>query len=143
MLKVSVTKAKSVKCLIIELLKVIAVPMAAVITEDAGVLVSKLLVKVDCVLNTRSFQTLSKTNTQDLINSLHLRTYFWIFEYWYKLRHDGPSLHRAPIQVAEVFMSAYFMCPQCDIKLCHLCLPLDVLFRGCTQSSSRSPIQKG
>ena len=53
MLKVSVTKAKSVECLIIELLKVIAVPMAAVITEDAGVLVCELLVKVDCVLNTR------------------------------------------------------------------------------------------
>ena len=66
MFKVSVTKAKSVKCLIIELLKVIAVPMAAVITEDAGVLVSKLLVKVDCVLNTRSFQTLSKTTVGNL-----------------------------------------------------------------------------
>ena len=62
MLKVSVTKAKSVKCLIIELLKVIAVPMAAVITEDAGVLVSKLLVKVDCVLNTRLFQIHSELN---------------------------------------------------------------------------------
>ena len=40
MLKVSVTIAKSFKCLIIELLKVIvAVTMAAVITEDAGLLV--------------------------------------------------------------------------------------------------------
>ena len=62
MLKVSVTKAKSVKCLIIELLKVITVPMAAVITEDAGVLVSKLLVKVDCVLNTRIFHIHSELN---------------------------------------------------------------------------------
>ena len=50
MLKVSVTKAKSVECLIIELLKVIAVPMAAVITEDAWVLVCELFVKVGCVL---------------------------------------------------------------------------------------------
>ena len=60
MLKVSVTIAKSFKCLIIELLKVIvAVTMAAVITEDAGLLVGELLVKVDCVLNTRLFQILS------------------------------------------------------------------------------------
>ena len=63
MLKVSVTIAKSVKCLIIELLKVIVtVPMAAVSTEDAWLLVCELLVKVDCVLNTRLVQSLSKTN---------------------------------------------------------------------------------
>lgn len=51
MLKVGVTKTKSLKGLIIKLLKVIAVPIAAVITEDAGVLACELLVKVDCVLN--------------------------------------------------------------------------------------------
>ena len=51
MLKVGVTKTKSLKGLIIKLLKVIAVPIAAVITEGAGVLACELLVKVDCVLN--------------------------------------------------------------------------------------------
>ena len=63
MLKVSVTIAKSFKCLIIELLKVIVtVPMAAVSTEDAWVLVCELLVKVDCVLNAILVQILSKNN---------------------------------------------------------------------------------
>ena len=51
MLKVGVTKTKSLKGLIIKLLKVIAVPIAAVITQDAWVLACELLVKVDCVLN--------------------------------------------------------------------------------------------
>ena len=51
MLKVGVTKTKSLKGLIIKLLKVIAVAIAAVITEGAGVLACELLVKVDCVLN--------------------------------------------------------------------------------------------
>ena len=49
-LKVCVTITKSLECLIIEFLKVIAVPMAAVITEDAWVLVCELFVKVGCVL---------------------------------------------------------------------------------------------
>ena len=52
MLKIVVTKTKSLECLIIVLLKVvgIAVSIAAVATEDAGVLVCELLVKVDRVL---------------------------------------------------------------------------------------------
>ena len=51
MLKVGVAKTKSLKGLVIKLLKVIAVPSAAVITEDAQVLACELLVKVGCVLN--------------------------------------------------------------------------------------------
>ena len=77
--KVSVTIAKSFKCLIIELLKVIvAVTMAAVITEDAGLLVCELLVKVDCVLNTRLFQILSlrALELKNLPENLHLLTCF-------------------------------------------------------------------
>ena len=50
-LKVGVTKTKSLKGLVIKLLKVIAFAIAAVITEDARVLACELLVKVDCVLN--------------------------------------------------------------------------------------------
>ena len=59
MLKVGVTKTKSLKGLIIKLLKVIAVPIAAVITEDAGVFACELLVKVDCVLNKINYVSLA------------------------------------------------------------------------------------